>query len=206
MQVPRDIRHRTDDGGPRRAQDWSHRHTRRVSADGEAADSAVVRRARAEVQAGRLWKARDRLVGSLSQGYDPVALDLLGEVHAAMQDLPRAGAAWFGTSRRGEDVDEAVAAWRERYSDDFLQMWRSLPRGVREREGNVRVDALRRRAAQLERGRRTPSHGSPFDLSGPRTKGGPDASVLIAIAVGILVVVCALVGLVTLVGWILPDA
>ena len=66
-----------------------------------------------------------------------------------MRDLPAAGAAWFGTARRGTDVDEAVEAWRERHGDHFAQMWSSLPRSVREREGNKRVDALRRRAEQV---------------------------------------------------------
>ena len=74
--------------------------------------SGAVERARADLAAGRAWKARDRLTGFLRDEYDPEALELLGEVHHTMGDLPAAGAAWFGTSRRGHDVDESIEAWR----------------------------------------------------------------------------------------------
>jgi len=158
--------------------------------------SAAVQRARADVAAGREWKARDRLVGHLADRYDAEALELLGEVHYAMRDLPSAGAAWFGTNRRGKDVDEAVEAWRERHADQFGQMWRSLPRTVRDREGNKRVDALRARAER----------DAPAPVSAPATaKGGVDAAVVIAVLVGILFVACALVGLVTVLRWIVPG-
>jgi hypothetical protein len=158
--------------------------------------SGAVQRARADLAAGREWKARDRLVGHLADHYDAEALELLGEVHYAMRDLPAAGAAWFGTTRRGKDVDEAVAAWRERHSDHFGQMWRSLPRTVRATEGNKRVDALRRRAEQQ----------APAPTSPPAAAdGGVDAAVVIAVLVGVLFVACALVGLVTVLKWIVPG-
>ena len=158
--------------------------------------SGAVQRARADIAAGREWKARDRLVGHLADHYDAEALELLGEVHYAMRDLPSAGAAWFGTSRRGEDVDESVDAWRERHADNFGQMWRSLPRTVRSHEGNKRVDALRRRAEQE----------APAPATSPApAKGGVDAAVVIAALVGILLVACALVGVVTVLRWIVPG-
>jgi hypothetical protein len=117
----------------------------------------VVELARADLAAGREWKARDRLSGHLADHYDAAALDLLGEVAYTMRDLPAAGAAWFATPRQGEDVDAAVEAWRERYHDHFAQMWRTLPRSVRERTGNKRVDALRRRAELAD----WPEHEEP---------------------------------------------
>ena len=40
---------------------------------------------------------------------------LLGEVHAAMNDLPAAGAAWFLTALDTEDARTARAAFRARY-------------------------------------------------------------------------------------------
>ena len=158
--------------------------------------SGAVQRARSDIAAGREWKARDRLVGHLADHYDPEALELLGEVHHAMRDLPSAGAAWFGTARRGIDVDQAIEAWRERHSDNFGQMWRSLPRTVRSHEGNRRVDALRRRAEQEAPAPTTPPAPA---------KGGVDAAVVIATLVGILLVACALVGLVTVLRWIVPG-
>jgi hypothetical protein len=157
--------------------------------------SGAVQRARADLAAGREWKARDRLVGHLADHYDAEALELLGEVHYAMRDLPSAGAAWFGTTRRGADVDTAVEAWRERHADHFGQMWRSLPRTVRDVHGNKRVDALRRRAEQ----------DAPAPAIAAPAKGGVDAAVVIAVAVGVLFVACALVGLVTVLKWLVPG-
>jgi hypothetical protein len=170
--------------------------------------SGAVQRARADLAEGREWKARERLVGHLAGEYDAEALELLGEVNYAMRDLPAAGAAWFGTSRRGADVDEAVEAWRERHGDHFAQMWSSLPRSVREREGNKRVDALRRRAEQVAG---SPGTGGPGGAAQPRPAaedtgdGGPDAATIIALALAVLFVVCAIVGLVTVLGWLVPG-
>lgn len=155
-------------------------------------------RARADLESGREWKARDRLVGHVAHAYDPEALGLLGEVHATMRDLPSAGAAWFGTNRRGADVDAAVEAWRERHGDNFVQMWHSLPRAVRDHEGNKRVDALRRRVEKDQ-----PAAG--IDAAEGDSGGGVDAAVVIAVAVGLLFLVCAGIGFVTLLGWLIPG-
>jgi hypothetical protein len=176
--------------------------------------SGAVQRARADLAAGREWKARERLLGHLAGEYDAEALELLGEVSYAMRDLPAAGAAWFGTARRGTDVDEAVEAWRERYGDHFAQMWSSLPRSVREREGNKRVDALRRRAEQVASG----THGNARDGSADSAAvapnrpavedsgdGGTDAATVIAVGLAIFFVVCAFVGLVTVLRWLVPG-
>ena len=162
--------------------------------------SGAVARARADLAAGREWKARERLVGHLAGAYDAEALELLGEVSYAMRDLPAAGAAWFGTARRGEDVDEAVEAWRERHGDQFPQMWSSLPRSVREREGNKRVDALRRRAEQVQ-----PRAAAHLGGSDEASDGGVDAATVIAIALAVLFVACAVIGLVTVLAWLVPG-
>lgn len=168
----------------------------------KAPDSAV-QRARADLEAGREWKARERLLEHLAGEYDAEALELLGEVYYAMRDLPAAGAAWFGTGRRGQDVDDAIEAWRERHDDHFAQMFRSLPRVVREREGNKRVDALRRRAEQLDSSESAPTQGASAAESAPAS--GPDAAFIIAIGLGVLFVACAVIGLVTLLQWLVPG-
>jgi hypothetical protein len=194
--------------------------------------SGAVQRARADLAAGREWKARERLVGHLAAEYDAEALELLGEVSYAMRDLPAAGAAWFGTTRRGKDVDESVEAWRERHGDHFAQMWSSLPRSVRELEGNKRVDALRRRAEQVGSSGGTGAgagHGQPGQARAGQAParqagagqaragqagagvgddagdGGPDAATVIAFALGVLFVACAVIGLVTVLGWLVPG-
>ena len=156
----------------------------------------VLAQAREDLEAGREWKARDRLTAHVAGTWDPEALGLLGDVHARMRDLPSAGAAWFGSRRRGAQVDRAVEAWRERHGDSFVQMWHSLPRSVRDHEGNARVDALRRR---VER-----DQPQPVDRAEGDGGGGVDAAVVIAIALGVLFVVCAVIGFVTLLGWLVP--
>jgi hypothetical protein len=161
--------------------------------------SGAVERARADLAAGRAWKARDRLAGHLADSPDPEALELLGEVHYAMGDMPAAGAAWFGTGRRGKDVDEAIEAWRERHADHFEQMWRSLPRTVRDHPGNPRVEALRRRAG-ADRSPATPVTSAPVE-----TGGGLDPAVVITVVLAVLFVICAIVGAVTLLRWIIPG-
>lgn len=155
--------------------------------------------ARADLAAGREWRARERLVAHLAETYDPQALELLGEVQFAMRDLPAAGAAWFGTSRRGEDVDAAVDAWREQYSDHFPAMWLSLPAPVREHEGNKRVDALRRRAAAIP----APASEATTPVE-PEGSGGFDAAVVVALVLAGLFVVCAVIGFVTVLMWLVP--
>lgn len=168
--------------------------------------SGAVERARADLAAGRAWKARDRLTGFLRDEYDDEALELLGEVHHTMGDLPAAGAAWFGTARRGRDVDEAIEAWRERYDDHFPEMWRSLPRTVREQPGNKRVEALRRRAEQTVAAAAAarPSAGA-HETSSNQGGGGPDAAVVIAGILAVVFLICAVIGFVTLLRWIIPG-
>ncbi|HVM16514.1 MAG TPA: DUF6584 family protein [Gaiellaceae bacterium] len=76
----------------------------------------AVERARADVAAGRLWKARDRLEGALANApADQEVLVLLGEVHHAMGDVPAAGRHWFLTERSDAQAEEAIAAMRERH-------------------------------------------------------------------------------------------
>ena len=184
------------EGGPERS-------TAPLNHPGSSSSSAVVVRARRDVAAGREWRARDRLADHLAEHYDAEALDLLGDVLFAMRDLPAAGAAWFGTSRRGQDVDDAVEAWREQHADHFSEMWRSLPRSVRDAPGNKRVEALRRRADAndaAERQRRAAAAEGKDDNGG-----GIDAAAVIAVVIAVIFVVSALVGFVTLLRWVVPG-
>jgi hypothetical protein len=77
---------------------------------------SVLDRAHQDAEAGRLWKARERLEGSLANDATNVeVLHLLGEICHRMGDLPAAGAYWFLTERSGPDVTAATAALRERF-------------------------------------------------------------------------------------------
>jgi hypothetical protein len=68
------------------------------------------------MRAGRLWKARDRLVGVLRVApANQWALDQLGTVYFRMGDLPQAGRVWFLTPKDGPEWEAAEAAFYERY-------------------------------------------------------------------------------------------
>lgn len=111
-------------------------------------------RAQWDFEHGRLWKARDRLLGLRSiQGEAPhipeqQILDLLGEVFFAMGDLPQAGRYWFLTERSGPDMDEALAALFARYGGNaallrvlpFDKHVSKYPAVVQERVDSLDVD------------------------------------------------------------------
>ena len=187
------------DGDPRPARAAQPRGAgNQASGTPGSGSGGAVAQARADLAHGREWKARERLVAHLADAYDTEALELLGEVQYAMRDLPAAGAAWFGTGRRGEDVDTAIGAWRERYADHFPEMWLSLPGPGREHEGNKRVDALRRRAAAI------PPVESAAAVAPGEGSGGVDAAVVVALVLAGLFVVCAVIGFVTVLVWLVP--
>lgn len=99
-------------------------------------------RARADIVAGRLWRARDRLTGLLVHRQDDQVLDLLATVHHRMCDLPAAGAIWYITGRDDPEARAAIEAWRRRYGSDE-ERWRSLPGPIRRTHTADRVLALR---------------------------------------------------------------
>lgn len=82
-----------------------------------AADiSTAITRAQSDVEAGRLWKARDRLSAAARHSpTDQAILELLGEVYFQMGDQPAAWRYWVLTTRQGADADAAELAFEERY-------------------------------------------------------------------------------------------
>ena len=73
-------------------------------------------RVQADIAAGRLWKARDRLLGLRSAApADQGVLELLGRVLADMGDLPGAGLAWFLTEGDDPRRGDALRAMHERH-------------------------------------------------------------------------------------------
>jgi hypothetical protein len=82
----------------------------------DSAATSAIERIRADLDAGRLWKARDRVTGLFSA--DPTAqavLTVAGEVYYRMGDLPRAAAFWMLTEHSGPEVETAMVAMRDRY-------------------------------------------------------------------------------------------
>lgn len=163
--------------------------------------SEVIKKAHADLASGRAWRARDGLVRYLEHTNDEEALLVLGGVLYAMGDLPAAGAAWFGTSRRGDEFDDAINAWREHHGDHFGRMWRSLPRSVRRSSDVPRVEALKRQAIE-----RDELDGKEPYVAPEPPKEGIDAALVVAYIIAGLLVICAAVGLVQILSWMTPGS
>lgn len=149
-------------------------------------------RARADLEAGRAWKARDRLAGLLVDRQDDEVLDLLATVHLRMSDLPSAGALLFVLAREEPEAQEAIEAWRERYGDPEAR-WRSIPAPVRSARA---IDLDARRAVP-------PGDGRVRDLPEP-AKAASDVDPFMLGCLFSLLVLVALVGVgsVTVVRWL----
>ena len=118
-------------------------------------------RARADLAAGRAWKARDRLTGLLIHRQDEEVLDLLATVHQQMNNLPAAGALWFVTGRDDELARSAIEAWQERHGDDH-DRWRSIPAVVRRETQSHELSVLKASASREQQGRARVHRGKPF--------------------------------------------
>jgi hypothetical protein len=175
-------------------------------------EGGVVARAHEAIDAKQLWVARDLLAAHVREERDVDALRLLGEVHHGMGDLPAAGAVWFGAGVKGPEVEAAVQAWRSLHGDDFGAMWRSLPRSVRQEPRSKKVEALRSKALEAREvaGSTVDPAGSGVTSSSSASgsssgSGGIDAAQIIAWVIAALVVVCAIVGLVQILRWMVPG-
>ena len=176
-------------------------------------ERSVVDEARTLVAQGRSWRARDLLTSHVETERDPEALAYLGEVLHDMGDLPRAGAVWFAAGAKGAEVDAAVAAWREQTGDDFAAMWRSLPAAVRDAPRPRRVEALRERALASRGDRASPSEEEDGahpdegarDADFDPESSGFDGAWATAWVLAALFVVLAVIGFVTVLGWIFPG-
>lgn len=149
-------------------------------------------KAKQDVREGRLWKARDRLAGLLATfPADQKILNLLGEVHFQMADLPQAGRYWYLTDRQGPEVDAALQALAERYGSG-RNLARAIPirapidlypSVVRERLGDELFPLLHPQAwaeppAKLPRGGYVRDRGDPLKSPFGRTKFGEFAGTL----------------------------
>ena len=160
-----------------------------------------VDQARDVLDGGEAWRARDLLLAYVEEENDPEALTLLGEVLHDMGDLPRAGAVWFAAGAKGPQVDHAVAAWRQQSRDDFSVMWRSLPASVQREPRARRVEALREKALAADPADSEDEASPPTDEDGE----GTDAAQVIAWILAAAFVILAVVGAVTVLGWIVPG-
>ncbi len=91
----------------------------------------VIARAQAELDAGRLWKARDRLAGALrTSPHDAEILDLLGETFWRMGDHPAAARYWILVGRSGPEAETARLAFEERTGGSLRAQLSEIPARV----------------------------------------------------------------------------
>lgn len=87
----------------------------------------VLKRAEADLEAGRPWKARDRLTGALLHSdADQKLLNALGSVYWEMKDKPAAGRIWFLVDRDDEEAVAARAALFERHGGRAQNVLRQM--------------------------------------------------------------------------------
>lgn len=87
-----------------------------------------LQRVQQEITSGRLWKAKDRLLGLFSTyPTSQEILGLLGEVLYKMGELPDAGRYWYLTEREDALAQEAFLAFEERCGANPCTMIRQLP-------------------------------------------------------------------------------
>ena len=176
---------------------------RRVS-DERASEPAVVEEARAALEAGVPWRARDLLAAHVESERDP------GGTRPARAGAPRHGrppAPGRHLVRRGgegSDVDAAVAAWREQ-ARRLRGHVALAPASVRAQPRPRRIEALRERARpdDEERDDAASTDGGGDDVGDD--DGGFDAAWLVAWVLAIAFVVFAVIGVITALAWVIPG-
>src|SRR5690349_2342122 len=91
----------------------------------------TIERARAEIDRGRLWRAKDILEGSIANmGYNLELYEAYGVLLLQMGDLPKAGQFLFLSGARNPDYREAIRIYLARYKSP-THLFSSFPRGAR---------------------------------------------------------------------------
>jgi uncharacterized protein DUF6584 len=89
----------------------------------------AIEHANQELQAGRLWRAKEILQGSLRDaGYDVELFEKLGVVLLTMGDLPQAGRHLFLSGCRDAKYDEAIRIFISRHGKDVRGLYQTFPR------------------------------------------------------------------------------
>ncbi len=160
----------------------------------------ALERARKDIDAGKLWKARDRYNGLLrTYPSNQAVLDALGEVNYRMGDTPAAGRYWFLTERDDEAATRAIDAMYERYGRTAIAFTDALP--VRDSIGSFPPRVQERLRALQAAARKEGFTWEPKRRDSgrqPQPMIGPFREALTIIAVVLLTLGIWIVGLVTL--------
>lgn len=102
---------------------------------GHVPDLKCICRAKAEVEAGRAWRAKEILAGNIGNlGYSPELFEAYGEVLLATQDNVEAGRYLFLSGARKEQYAEAVTLYLGRYGGCWANLVGTFPYTARLQE------------------------------------------------------------------------
>jgi hypothetical protein len=85
-------------------------------------------RVNSEVQAGRLWRAKEILQGSIRSKYDPRVFERYGQILLLMRDNVEAGKYLFLSGSRKPEYEEAITLFTKRFG---ASLYFTFPRSAR---------------------------------------------------------------------------
>jgi hypothetical protein len=92
----------------------------------------TIEKARAEIEQGRLWRAKEMLQGSLGNfGYNLELYEEYGKVLLLMGDLPSAGKFLFLSGVRKPEYEQAIGIYLTRHRGRPAQLFSTFPRTAR---------------------------------------------------------------------------
>lgn len=92
----------------------------------------TIERARAEIDRGRLWRAKEILQGSIrTLGYNLELYEEYGKLLLRMGDLPEAGRFLFLSGRRRPEYDEPIQLYLAKCGQSPARLFRSFPQKAR---------------------------------------------------------------------------
>jgi len=92
----------------------------------------TIEKARAELERGRVWRAKELLQGSLGNfGYNLELYEEYGKVLLRMGDLPAAGKFLFLSGARKSEYEEAIGIYLTRHKGRPAQLFSTFPRKAR---------------------------------------------------------------------------
>lgn len=92
----------------------------------------TIEKARAEIEQGRLWRAKEILQGSLGNfGYNLEVYEEYGKFLLLMGDLPSAGKFLFLSGARKPEYEQAIGIYLSRHKGRPAQLFSTFPRKAR---------------------------------------------------------------------------
>src|SRR5262245_8259364 len=105
---------------------------KRTQRTGRVTKMRTIERAQAEIERGRLWRAREILQGSIrTLGYNLELYEEYGRLSLRMGDAPEAGRFLFLSGARKPEYEEAIHLYLEKHGQSPAGLFRSFPQKAR---------------------------------------------------------------------------